>query len=83
MGNKVIDLNLKIFSSLCAPEEFFINGIEADYDDFGTLDDLDPENADVYSCGNRKFIPKLPSEDVMEKLLKLSKKLEKFHTIRI
>lgn len=52
-----MDLQMKPFSSYCGLEVFTINGIEADYDDFGFLSDRNPEMAEPYGCGNRRFTP--------------------------
>ncbi len=46
---------------------FEINGIEADYHDFGTKEDIDPENAPEYGCGNMKFLPTECEKKVLEK----------------
>lgn len=34
-----------------------INGEILDYSDFGTKEDINPELAEPYGCGNMKFIP--------------------------
>lgn len=60
-------LNCKAFGALCELEVFTINDIEADYHDFGTKEDIDPESAEPYGCGNMKFIPKEPSQEVLDK----------------
>ena len=39
----------------CGLSTFLINGIEADYYDFGECYDACPENAPSYGCGDRVF----------------------------
>lgn len=46
---------------------FEINGIEADYEDFGEKRDLDPKNRPYYGCGNMAFVPKDPTEEILNK----------------
>ena len=53
----IMKLKCKSFGSLCELEVFEINGIKADYDDFGTKEDINSYNAEPYCCGNMKFIP--------------------------
>ena len=55
-----MELKLEIFSALCATSKFTINGIEADYGDFGEKYDNDPSNAEDYGCGDMKFFPTSP-----------------------
>lgn len=55
------------YGSYCDLSEFKINGKEADYEDFGEKDDLCPEQADDYGCGNMRFIPKLPTQLILDK----------------
>lgn len=47
-----MNYKIKAYNSLCALEEFTINGIEADYEDFGIRKDIDENNAEPYCCGN-------------------------------
>jgi hypothetical protein len=51
----------------CSCETFTINGMDADKDDFGSSCDMDPDNAEQYGCGNRIFIPQMPTDEVLEK----------------
>jgi hypothetical protein len=51
----------------CSCETFTINGERADKDDFGSTCDMDPDNAPEYGCGNRLFIPKMPTDEVLAK----------------
>lgn len=50
----------------CATKVFEINGIKADSDDFGYMCDVDPDNAEPYGCGDMRFVPKPPSDDVLK-----------------
>jgi len=59
--------HLKVFGCLCATEEFSINGIDADSSDFGEGDDISPETAKPYACGNRQFQPKMPTQEILDK----------------
>lgn len=60
-------LELEFFSALCATSKFQINGINAVDDDFGSSEDVDPQNAPDYGCGNRKFITYEPREEILSK----------------
>lgn len=56
---------IKQYDCLCELKEFTINGISADYDDFGEKYDTDRINAPEYGCGNMQFIPKASTEKVL------------------
>lgn len=59
---------IKAYKCLCELSEFTINGIKADYSDFGTKEDRDRGNAEPYCCENMKFIPyNEPDPKVLEK----------------
>lgn len=60
-------LELEIFDSLCATGFFKINDIQANECDFGVLYDDDPEGADEYSCGDRRFTPHDATDAVLAK----------------
>lgn len=60
-------LNLRIYDCLCETAEFKINGIDADYCDFGEKYDCEREYADDYCCGNMRFFPKVANETVLKK----------------
>lgn len=62
-----MELVIKPYECLCALSEFTINGIPADYDDFGDKYDTDRINAPDYGCGNMRFIPQRPTEKVLTK----------------
>ena len=58
---------LKVFSSLCETQEFRINGVNADWKDFGEKEDIALEEAEPYCCGYMAFIPKLPTQAILNK----------------
>jgi hypothetical protein len=60
-------LELEVYGSYCATSKFVINGVEADYDDFGSKFDHDQENAPDYGCGDMQFDPDPPTSEVLAK----------------
>ena len=60
-------LELKIYGCSCETEVFRINGIVADYEDFGDKQDIDCMNAPDYGCANMRFIPHEPTEEILNK----------------
>jgi len=60
-------LELEIYGSLCETNTFTINGINAEYEEFGDKRDHDAENAEPYGCGNMKFIRYDVSSEILEK----------------
>lgn len=60
-------LIVKPLSSLCSLQEFSINGIAADTEDFEDVDALSPESAPDYGCSNRSFVAKSATEEVLSK----------------
>lgn len=62
-----MNLILEISQCYCYPNPFTINEIEADLEDFGHGRDMDRENAAPYSCGNRQFTVKLPTQEILTK----------------
>ena len=60
-------LECKAYGCLCELEEFMINGIAAQYEDFGIKEDCCPKDAEPYGCGDMQFIPKYASEKVLNK----------------
>lgn len=60
-------LEIEVYDALCALSTFRINGIDADYEDFGNKADENPEDAEEYGCGNMIFTAKLPTDSVLEK----------------
>lgn len=53
--------------SLCAMDSFFINGIYAQYEDFGSKYDHDSYNAPDYGCGDMRFDPEPSTPQVLAK----------------
>lgn len=62
-----MDYKIEAYKVLCELSIFEINGISADYDDFGDKYDADRENAEEYGCGNMKFFPKPVTNEVLNK----------------
>lgn len=58
---------MEVYGALCALQVFTIKGIEADYDDFGDKGDQSPDTAEDYACGDMQFIPKRPTQEVLDK----------------
>lgn len=58
---------LEIYGSLCAAKTFLVNGINAHSEDFGELEDLAPEEAEDYGCGNQTFIPYEAKPEILTK----------------
>ncbi len=63
------------YTHLCGLKTFKINDMNADTDDFGYLEDLSPETAPEYGCGNRQFI----LDDDYEKSLQVQNKYNLTH----
>ena len=62
-----MELIIKPFHSLpCELEVFTINGIAANYIDFGSVFDHNEEAKESYGCGDMYFEPKLPTSDVLK-----------------
>ena len=64
--NKYIDLKLKIYECLCSTEVFIINGVDADYDDFGEKYDRGSD-AEDYTCDDMQFTGKDSTPKILEK----------------
>jgi len=60
-------LELEVYGALCATSVFRINGIDAEYWDFGSKTDEDPENAPDYGCGDMRFTPETVSNETLLK----------------
>ena len=58
-----LTLSFKVFD--CQTDNFLINGVHADSDDFGRQYDDSPSD-DVY-CGNMVFVPSDPSQSILDK----------------
>ena len=60
--------HIKVAECLCWCEEFTVKGIKADQDDFGELDDREPQSATKYrGCGDMHFTPKPCTTKVLDK----------------
>lgn len=62
-----MNLILKFGRALCYTPEFSINGVDADYQDFGEKFDRSPETAEAYSCGDMQFTRNPPTAEVLSK----------------
>ncbi len=62
-----MELELKIYGALCATSVFIINGVDADYEDFGEKYDRDSENAEDYGCGNMQFTGNPSKPEILSK----------------
>jgi len=62
-----MNLQLEILGALCETAIFMINGIEADYRDFGTKGDESPSEGEEYGCGNMQFTAEPSSPEVLRK----------------
>jgi len=60
-------LNLVFGTALCYVKEFTINGIAADYEDFGEKYDRSPYDAGSYGCGNMQFTRVPVRTEILEK----------------
>ncbi|MCQ2210112.1 MAG: hypothetical protein MJZ34_07445 [Paludibacteraceae bacterium] len=59
----------------CNHKVFKINGIDADKNDFGYMEDVDLEHRPDYGCGDYKFIPyNFEEEDRKYELMSLKSK---------
>lgn len=62
-----MELKCEAMHALCAMEIFVINGVEADYEDFGEKYDDAPNRAKDYRCGNMVFKEKRHTKGVLDK----------------
>ena len=60
-------LELEAMRALCELETFTINGISAEYEDFGEKYDDNRDAAEPYGCGDMCFFPKASTKEVLEK----------------
>jgi hypothetical protein len=58
---------IEAYDCRCSLKTFKINGIDADYDEFGDKEDIDRENAADYCCGNMTFTPRNAKQEVLDK----------------
>ncbi len=62
-----MQVQLKVYDCLCETESFSINGIAADWEDFGVKYDANRDNAEEYGCGNMQFSPEPATSVVLAK----------------
>jgi len=62
-----MQIEFKVYRSLCEMKTFIINGVRADYGDFGSKQDESPETAEDYACGDMRFTRKPSTPDVLSK----------------
>lgn len=55
-------------TEFCIVEDIEVNGHNVYFFDIGTVKDLDPDNAPACGCGNRQFVAKTPTTDVLNEL---------------
>lgn len=60
-------LEFEVYKCLCSPKIFRINGIEANYTEFGIKCDQFPNDTPEYGCRSMQFTPYDPIPEVMEK----------------
>lgn len=59
-------IELEMYRALCKAQEFTVNGRDADTGDFGISRDMSPETADPYCCGDRRFVGKPSTPEILE-----------------
>ena len=62
-----MELKLNVSGCFCAADEFIINGIDADSDDFGEQGDESSYTAEEYCCGDMKFTRNDSTPEVLAK----------------
>jgi hypothetical protein len=60
-------LELSAYNSICGLKVFRINGLDADYKDFGEMYDAYSDHTKRGCCGNMVFAPKRYSKKVLVK----------------
>lgn len=60
-------LKIKGYRCLCSLAEFEINGIPADYDEFGEKYDHNPGEAEPYACADMRFDRRPAASEVLKK----------------
>lgn len=61
------ELIIEVGKCFCYLPIFKINRINANETDFGNQEDISPETAEPYCCGDMQFIPKESTEEVLNK----------------
>lgn len=62
-----MNLKMEVNDSYCSLYLFKINGIKADYRDFGDKSDNSADCAEDYGCGDMRFNPKPASQEILDK----------------
>ena len=62
-----MEYRIEAYDALCELQVFTVNGVSAEYDDFGDKDDNDTGNAENYGCGDMRFTPKPVTDGVLFK----------------
>lgn len=64
---KELTLALEFGSAFCYTPTFEVNGVEAEWEDFGEKYDRSPETAEDYGCGDMQFTMSPPTKEVLDK----------------
>lgn len=62
-----MQVTLEVLKGYCALKAFEINGVSAEYRDFGNKEDADPPNEAYCGCSDMRFTPILPTQEVLDK----------------
>lgn len=62
-----VKFHIVAYDALCELDNFTINGIDADYSDFGDKRDIGWVDAESYACGDMQFIPYECRDEILEK----------------
>jgi hypothetical protein len=62
-------IELEFYSHLCETKVFEINGIYADYEDFGEKGDKSRHLAESHCCANMQFTGKSATSEVLNKYI--------------
>lgn len=62
-----MNLSIEFGTGFCYVKEFIINGIVAEYEDFGTKYDRNPDEAELFGCGNMQFTRVDARVEILEK----------------
>lgn len=60
-------LEFEVMSALCEMKTFIINGVNAEYEDFGEKYDHNREEAEDYGCGDMRFTRNEPTTEILKK----------------
>lgn len=62
-----MNLEFKVYEALCETQTFRINGVDAEWEDFGTKFDASPDTAEDYGCRDMRFTRRDSTPRVLEK----------------